>query len=103
MQTTLLNRPTIMDAMITMSRQMQVCVGPKTIVDKVVKQTGKKASIKPKKEVPKKTKKDHDLVEAHQTLGNKRHTELEEDCDLTNACHLPKPKPSPSPPPCPAC
>ena len=36
LQTTLLNRPSIMDALITVSRQLQVCVGPKSALDKII-------------------------------------------------------------------
>ena len=31
-----MNRPSIMDALITVSRQLQICVGPKSVLNKVI-------------------------------------------------------------------
>lgn len=57
MQTTLMNRPTVMDTLMTLSRQMQVCVGPRhqvkvemaSLAGNLKKHKGKKkVEIKPK-------------------------------------------------------
>ena len=89
LQTTLLNRPTVMDAMITLSRQIQVCVGPNNLVDIVQPKTAKLQSLEHSSNRVASTDDDFEVIEM--PAKKKKSTKSKPAVELCEVCHKPKP------------